>query len=292
MISKVKTAILNPRRAVIELNRLYQRQLRNRGINIPDADWDTLIILDACRYDVFKEHSRLNGSLSQMISQGSHTSEFLIKNFDDQSFPDMVYVSATPQIRAHELENNFHAVVPVWEDCWDDSLNTVPPKEMVEATQQAHEEYPKKRIVAHFLQPHYPFIGDLGRQIKHGTVTGDGVLKKERDAKSIWDRLEAGEISADLVWNAYIENLELVLPKVETLVGTINGKIVITSDHGNIFGKWGVYGHPPKTYLTDLVEIPWLEPTFDRRRKIIAEETTTAIPTNDVTDQLRDLGYR
>jgi len=292
MISKIKTAILNPRRAVIELNRLYQRQLRDRGISIPGADWDTLIILDACRYDVFKEHSRLNGSLSQMISQGSHTSEFLIKNFDDQSFPDMVYVSATPQIRAHELENNFHAVVPVWEDGWDDSLNTVPPKEMVEATQQAHEKYPKKRIVAHFLQPHYPFIGGLGRQIKHGTVTGDGVLKKERDAKSIWDRLEAGEISADLVWNAYIENLELVLPKVETLVGTINGKIVITSDHGNIFGKWGVYGHPPKTYLTDLVEIPWLEPTFDRRRKIIAEETTTAIPTNDVTDQLRDLGYR
>jgi len=292
MISKIKTAILNPRRAVIELNRLYQRQLRDRGISIPGADWDTLIILDACRYDVFKEHSRLNGSLSQMISQGSHTSEFLIKNFDDQSFPDMVYVSATPQIRAHELENNFHAVVPVWEDGWDDSLNTVPPKEMVEATQQAHEKYPKKRIIAHFLQPHYPFIGGLGHQIKHGTVTGDGVLQEERDAKSIWDRLEAGEISADLVWNAYIENLELVLPKVETLVGTINGKIVITSDHGNIFGKWGVYGHPPKTYLTDLVEIPWLEPTFDRRRKIIAEETTTAIPTNDVTDQLRDLGYR
>ena len=186
MLSQLNTALRNPRLAVLELNRRYQRQIRNRGLSIPDADWDTLVILDACRYDIFEQRCSIDGNLSKVTSRGSHTSEFLAENFGDESFPEIVYVSATPQLRAHEPEGNFHAVVPVWEDGWDESLSTVPPAAMAEATQRAHEEYPDKRIISHFLQPHYPFIGEQGRQIEHGTVTGDGVLQHESGGASIW----------------------------------------------------------------------------------------------------------
>ena len=223
---------------------------------------------------------------------GSHTSEFFAENFGDESFPEIVYVSATPQLRAHELEGNFHAVVPVWEDGWDESLSTVPPAAMAEATQRAHEEYPDKRVISHFLQPHYPFIGEQGRQIEHGTVTGDGVLQHESGGASIWDRLERGELTSEAVMDAYVENLDLVLPQVEDLVESIDGKVVVTSDHGNAFGRWRIFGHPPRVYLSDIVEVPWLELPYDNRREVTAGGTASVTPTDDVTERLRELGYK
>jgi hypothetical protein len=37
-------------------------------INVFDEDWDTLVVLNACRYDMFESTSRLDGSLSSYIS--------------------------------------------------------------------------------------------------------------------------------------------------------------------------------------------------------------------------------
>ncbi|MCO8244770.1 MULTISPECIES: hypothetical protein [unclassified Haladaptatus] len=257
-----------------------------------DRDWDTLVLLDACRYDIFERSVPFDGSLSKVISRGSHTTEFLQENFGSRTFPDSVYVSATPQLRANDLGNNFHAVRHVWEDGWDDDLRTVPPETMVEATVEAHESYPNKRIISHFLQPHYPFIGDCGRKIDHGTITGGGVLTDERDFASIWELLEAGDVSREAVWNAYVENLELTIPHLERLREMIDGKIVMTSDHGNSLGRMGVYGHPQGYYLSDLVEVPWLELPYDRRREISADGTTDVTTSETVDDRLRDLGYR
>ena len=45
-------------------------------------DWDNLIVLDACRYDMFKEINTIKGNLERGISRGSATSQFLIENFE------------------------------------------------------------------------------------------------------------------------------------------------------------------------------------------------------------------
>lgn len=34
------------------------------------------------------------------------------------------------------------------------------PDPVVEAAIAAHEAYPSKRLVAHFMQPHRPFVGE------------------------------------------------------------------------------------------------------------------------------------
>ena len=69
-----------------------------------------------------------------------------------------------------------------------------------------------------------------------------------------------GSISFELAWRAYASNLEFVLGYVKALLPNLTGKNCITSDHGNVFGKFGVfYAHPPKTYLRELIEVPWLE---------------------------------
>jgi len=51
-----------PRRAFLEAWRLYNRRVRGRtGIEVMAADWDTLVVLDACRYDLFTEINDIEG---------------------------------------------------------------------------------------------------------------------------------------------------------------------------------------------------------------------------------------
>jgi hypothetical protein len=144
--------------------RAYFNRRPPGGTDIMDEDWDNLIILDGCRYDVFEQHNTINGKLSKRKSHGSSTPEFLNGNFDNRTFHDVVYVTANPQVNIR-LDQPFHAVVNVWENSWDHHYNTVLPKPMMEATKQAYHGYPNKRIIAHFLQPHYPFIAPKGQKL-------------------------------------------------------------------------------------------------------------------------------
>jgi hypothetical protein len=65
------------------------------GIKVMDEDWDNLIILDACRYDIFKNHSKfINQNIEKKVSQGSWTLEFIKSNFVGKSFHDTVYVTS------------------------------------------------------------------------------------------------------------------------------------------------------------------------------------------------------
>lgn len=291
---EILSGIRDPRKAVLELNRIYNRKIRGRtGIKVMDEDWDNLIILDACRYDLFEQVNTIEGELRSVISGDSSTSGFLQYNFGDDTFPDTVYVSANPQVQRHEVGTRFHDCIRLWEDEWDDALRTVLPENVTDRALGIHEEYPNKRLIVHYIQPHYPFIGETGQEIEHGAMTGDGVIKKDREMQSIWNQLEFGFIDWEVVWQAYRENLELMLSEVERLLDGLVGKSVVTSDHGNSFGELGVYGHPGGVYLPSLVSVPWLEIKGDTRKQI--EESSVQQKdvkiSNDVSDRLADLGY-
>lgn len=297
VFSKLKKGLRDPRRAAWELGWQYHRRLRNRtGCSIMDQDWDNLIVLDACRYDLFQEANSLEGQLSSVVSKGSSTAEFLYRNFKEPGVQhnDTVYVSGNPQTRNHEVESLFHASIPAWQDEWNDDLRTVHPADLTARTKEISESYPNKRLIVHYVQPHYPFIGEVGQQIEHRSFHGHGVVADPDDTqKSVWDRLEAGDLSEDVVWEAYRENLELTLPHVEDLASELVGKSVVTSDHGNVLGRYGVYGHPSKYYLEELVEVPWLELEWDTR-KTVSEEASEESDFVDesVEERLADLGYR
>lgn len=258
-------------------------------------DWDNLIILDACRFDLFEEENTIDGDLEKVVSAGSHTTEFLRNNFGDGRYLDTVYISATPRVISAEVESNFYHIEHLWQTHWDDELETVPPGEMAAATQEVAAEYPEKRVIAHFVQPHVPFIGETGREI-HSEVAAFTGLDPESDrAKDMWDFLAEGAVSRSEVWQAYRENLELTMPIVEELVATLQGKTVITSDHGNSFGRLGVYGHPGRKFLACLVEVPWLTVAGEERKRIVEapaqKEATKVIDSDVVSDRLSDLGY-
>jgi hypothetical protein len=205
-----------------------------------------------------------------------------------------VYITASPQLVGYE--SKLHEIVHVWESNWDEELRTVRPESVTRAALTAATEYPDKKLVIHYMQPHYPFIGPTGQELNtHATFTGG---LQEREHLSIWELLSAGEVSEDEVRTAYEENLELVLEHVIKMVNKLSGKTVITSDHGNLFGEYvsplpiPLYGHPPNIPAENLAHVPLVELPFNSRRKTTASaphEIESGI--ENVESRLEDLGY-
>lgn len=290
---EVLSGVRDPRKAFLELNRIYHRKIRGQtGIKVMEEDWDNLIILDACRYDLFEEVNTINGKLEPVISGDSSTSGFLSHNFSSY-YPDTVYIAANPQVQRHGVGKKFYDCLRLWEDHWNDKLRTVLPEDVTKCAIDASESYPHKRLIIHYIQPHYPFIGETGMKMNHGTITGDGVMTRKQKYASVWDQLAAGEVNSSRVWKAYKENLELTVPEIEQLIKNINGKSIITSDHGNAFNEFGISGHPGGVFLNSLVKVPWLTIDHKQRRKVeegvISNEKESM--EGDVADRLADLGY-
>ena len=289
------------------VKRYFEHFPRTRSA-VMSEDWDTLLILDACRYDAFEDLNTIPGNLESRLSSGSNTGEFFEKNFAGTTHHDTVYVTANPVPRVEkwcdvDIDSVFHHVVDVWEDHWDPSVNTVRPEPMAESVRQAHLEFPNKRIIGHFIQPHQPFIGETGRTIdEKGMLAYDELTDREASVgKKVWDQLEDGELPSDTVKQAYLENLEIVLPHVEAVVEAISGKTVVTADHGNLFGEYvrpfpiRRYGHPRGYHTENLIKVPWLEPPFRTRRTITTDPplaSTSETDRGSRLDRLAHLGYR
>ncbi len=254
---------------------MIYRILPHSGVKVVEEDWDYLIVLDACRYDIFKELNTIPGKLEKKISLGSSTLEWLKKNFTE-FYEDIVYVSANPYISNVEIKgfritdrslsfrgaDHFFKVEKVWEYGWDERLNTVPPKIVTEAALRMKRKYPNKRMIIHYLQPHAPWIGETrisSRELNRSNPsTRNDVWGNFVAGGKIWELIEEGVISLEFAKRAYRDNLRLVLNEVKKLVENLEGKIVITADHGECFGEKFIFEHPAGIYIKELVEIPWL----------------------------------
>ncbi len=297
----IKKGLTSPRHALQEVDRLFHRRLRTwsynrKGLDVFAADWDNLLILDACRYDMFDRVADLPGETSSVQSRGSATTEFLQANVDGQELLDTVYVTASPMLHRHrdDVDVVFHDVVNVWKDeGWNDRYRTVLPETMAKATREAAEEFPNKRLLVHFMQPHYPFIGPTGRE--HFDLD-------RLDFQ--WEDAATGDlgVSDRVLGEAFEENLEEVLPTVEDLLGHLQGMTVVTADHGQMLGErlFPVpvrgYGHPPGLYAEELVKVPWHVSNNGPRRECIPEAPVSDPGPDSAEDELanqrlRDLGY-
>lgn len=261
------------------------------GIDVFAEDWDTLVILDACRYDCFADQSTLDGTLETRISRASATREWVRANFGGRTLHDVVYVSANPNYRtvADEIGAEVHAYVDVWQDDYlEADGNVVPPEAVTECALDAAERFPNKRLLVHYVQPHYPFLGPMGREEFDPSKT----LKEiSRNADFTDDRLD----------EAYRENLDLVLMETERLLDELSGKTVVSADHGELLGErlspipLRAYGHPNGVYVEELVEVPWLVRTEGERKQIVseppAERSDNEVDDRTLEERLRNLGY-
>lgn len=269
---------------------------------IKGKDWDCLVLLDACRYDYFEKvyQDYLSGELKKVTSIASDTPGWLLGTFkDSENYKDTVYVSANPFINSKGVEfvENFRAsdlfykVFDVWDWKFNFNYMTILPEDMGKATRLAKARYPSKKIIAHFMQPHWPYVtkepfqeafpGPLARAWeaeKNKSIIDEmgGVfekiaekllgnlrVRKMKDSLNLRnpepEELFARKYGVDFLREAYEENLCLVLEEVKKTIERIPGDVVVTSDHGEFLGENGLYSHQSWSDSPILRKIPWLE---------------------------------
>lgn len=284
----------------------YFRYRRQNHTRLVDLDWDNAIVLDACRYDLFAAvHSDcpLPGRLDRRRSAASGTPDYLTENFANDPFYDTVYVTANPYVNTELPTKTFHAVDPVWADGWDEELGTVRPEVVRNRALAAHDQYPDKRLIVHFNQPHSPFIGDdriesRGMEAIRQVALGNEKPNPKDRQRTPFERLGAGEVSTEDVWMAYRSNLETAWDDVRELLEAFDGLTAVTADHGNALGEraWPfpvrVYGHPLGILIPVLTDVPWHTHQHGERKSVTADPPKESkIATHDATRRLRNLGY-
>lgn len=290
--------IEHPRAIVSEINQQYNhwragQSYNPEGIDVFAEDWDTLIILDACRYDEFIRRSNLPGTTDSRISRGSTSPEFVRGNFGGKRLHDVVYVTANDWYAKtkDDIDAEIHALDFVERDLFDG--RTSHPKTVADAAREATEAYPHKRLVVHFMQPHHPFLGPTGERFDIGD---DHFL-----AGRLRDTIRKTDVTHADVMCAYRENLDIVLAEVEPLLDDLRGKTVVSADHGELLGDRErpipikTYRHPEGVYVDGLVKVPWHVYENGERKEIVAEQpgaNEDDIDIEAVEQHLTDLGYR
>ncbi|ERH01938.1 MAG: hypothetical protein J07HN6_01499 [Halonotius sp. J07HN6] len=268
------------------------------GTNVYERSWDVLVVLDGCRADLLSavadEYAFLS-SVGAVRSVGSSSSEWLEHTFHDQpETASTVMVTGNTWTDRYLDADAFAALDEVWKYAWDDEQGTIPPRAITDrAIAQARDRSPD-RLVVHYMQPHHPFIAD--------PIDGDGGLVRagsHSNTANPWVLLRQGDVGVDRVWDAYRATLRCVLDEVAVLCENLDGRVAITADHGNLFGEWGLYGHPMETPVPALLRVPWAETTAtDRTTREPTLDPPEPLPVERVygddaaADQLDALGYR
>lgn len=274
-----------------------------QGTDIMAEDWDNLIILDACRYDDFQQLNNLPGNLESRIAKAADSKGFVIKNFCGRELHDTVYVTANPHIKYID-DDVFHAVVDEPIDQWDSSTMCVKPASVTEAAKRAHDKYPNKRLIIHYMQPHDPPLGPTAEELADEMdIIGAVPERVSRDHPSgtrYIHAVAAGDLSLTKARKAYRETLEIVLEDVQDLLDYLDGKSVITADHGEMFGEnpypflGKLYDHYFHPRTPELCKVPWhIVQNGTTRRTVHSDppKTSNRISQNRLENQLRDLGY-
>ena len=293
------------------INKPFQQQIYptySDAIQVMKEDWDNLIILDGCRADVFEEVVSIDqfDDYRRVKSLGGATGEWSSRNFADGEYGDTVYINGNPN-PSRLAGDSFHHMEEVWRYSFDDEKLTVLPKDIITESKHALTEYPNKRFIIHFMQPHRPFLNTEDLQfsswapdIEDGKIKGTTQGSTDHDGPDKpWDALEHGLVDKETLWEAYRRNLEFVYEKAGKFWEELSGKTVITSDHGNLVGERDFpvpvrqFGHSGGSRHPNLITVPWAIYNKGNRREIKKEEmnSESQATKSELKQRLQDLGY-
>lgn len=263
------------------------------GVPIYEEEWDLLIVLDGCRVDLMEEVApefSYIEDVGAIRSVDTMTREWMKKNFcrDYQNdMEDTVYICGNPMSRSMLDSSGFLQLDEIWTYSWDSDTGTIPPRPITDSAISTARKNSPDRMIVHYMQPHYPFISHphLDKGIELGEFAND-------HQRNIWDRLRAGELEKSVVWEAYRDNLQLVLGEVDLLLQNINaGTTVITSDHGNALGEWGIFGHPIHMPIDSIQMVPWIQTKAEDQRTHEPSPLDRSSLNESAKKRLQQLGY-
>jgi hypothetical protein len=276
-------------------------RLYDRGESIWHRDWDVLLVLDACRADVMDEVADKFDFVqhhASAISNASSSKEWMQTNFSAvylSFIRNTAYVSGNPHTESDlPTREEFALLDETWKYGWDESAGTIKPETLTDRAIEVWRSGSYDQMIVHYMQPHFPSVP----QPEFGSTMNPNEEDEGDELPgwdSIWRQLRLGNGNVEEVWDAYRENLRYVLSNVEILLRSIDAeRVVITADHGNAFGEYGLYGHPSGTPIDALRKVPWCETSasdtgdYNPDRDRPGETATTD---EEVEQRLSDLGY-
>ncbi len=307
--------------------------------DVNEEEWNYLIILDACRYDIFKEvySEFLCGNLNKRKSPGSSTTDWLEKSFTENY--DYLYISGNPFINSsgHSLSqvstgyysdwkatDHFSEIVDSWKLDWNNEYETVLPEDITKRAVRHLDD--KRKTIIHYMQPHRPYIkGDveienIGLRRAFEKAAYNQTLKEKMKSEvlsalySLWKRLDIStqfrikrflgkeaktekfilEGGKEKILEYYRQNLREALRWIKKLLPYLDGKVIITADHGEAFGEDGIWWHEYRENSPILLEVPWFEVDMDKHKEgkeIEIKEEVNEERDEKIMEKLKKLGY-
>jgi len=155
------------------------------------------------------------------------------------------------------------------------------------------------------MQPHGPYFGEKAKTLREKLVAEHNIQftrlsdTANSSGKKYADLMYAakdGYLSSEQVREIYIENLEIVLEYARTLADNLEGKTVISADHGENLGNPGglfapKYGH--NGFSPEVRFVPWMVLDYDNRKNVTREPPieSEGVDEETVAEQLKHLGY-
>lgn len=291
------------------LNTLTSR--RALGTNVFNREWDLLVILDTCRVDALKavvDEYDFVSSVSKVLSVGSSSPEWITKTFVNDycdEISETVFIAGNSfTYRILEERKYPERGRPAWntvdpggfrylEHAWklkrelgelhpDGYAN---PEIITDRAIALGREQDFNRMIVHYSPPHAPYIAD---------AIADGNRKLYTYEVEPFAALQNG-IPKDRIWNAYLNNLRLCLDSVSILLRNIDAeRAVLTADHGEAFGEFGMHGHRTALLSPYVKYVPWAPTSAsDTEKYEPAYPAADDIETNgdNVEERLKGLGY-
>lgn len=297
-------ALRHPSKFVGEFERVASRKIfesrEGKGVDVVEKDWDNLLILDCCRTDHFRSVCDIEGDYDPVVSKGNESGSFIQNNFAGRDLSDTIYVTANPFVEYLDDDVFYRVDYSEVYNGWDEELRTIPPEVVSERTIKMNEKHPNKKIISHYMQPHAPYIGDFGKSLveKYNFGILNNNLRDEGydvPETNIPQAVKNGPVSEDELKKAYRENLEIVWDEVKSLLDELDGKTVITSDHGEMLGEklFGRkrYGHG-RYHTAKLRIVPWFSTQSGERRDVQKGEPIDFDNIEDRDSRLEALGYK
>lgn len=231
-----------------------------------------------------------------------YSKEWLQENFKGkftEEKAETLHITGNPFTEYVLEEEEWYHLDEIWRTAWDEETGTILPRTMTDRAIQAGRSENLGRLLVHYMQPHTPYRSleaegerDIGKYDEFDYVRLKALDSKR---KTVWDLLRSGEISRDEAWDAYIDNLRWVLDNVKLLLENLDAeRVVLTADHGDLFGEWSFYGHPHYIRVPELVKVPWVNVTAEDTNgytPVITEEDFQRDEDLTVKERLEDLGY-
>lgn len=264
-------------------------EFREQKQLLQETEWDYLLLLDDFRFDLFSaiydDHLDITAEPEPVWSAGSHTIHWLSEAWPDE-YPEITYVSGHALVnsdgvpglypaRQEANENgvngdyipaaHFSDIIDVWDFGYMETVETVPPWSINEVLrgESPHADQPKPPVIAHYVQPHFPWMRGHMVAEEHDLPVNDDYRRDwtPEPTGGIGPQFRRGwvreQLGMDGVKKAYQDNARIALEGVADILPDLRGTVVITSDHGERFEE-GVT-HPPGSDHHELRVVPWVK---------------------------------